>query len=137
MTRSFRRLPWLVPFLGIVLASSPVFADEDEHEKNAPAEAPPASTGFQIALRTGIAVPLGESTRDENMSDVFGVQFPILADIGAKVIPEVFVGAYLGFGIGGAAGKLSDSCSQNGLSARRRRSGSARRSSTTSPRRPG
>jgi hypothetical protein len=116
MTRSFRRLPCLVPFVGIVLASSPAFADEDEHEQNAPAEAPPANTGFQLALRTGIAVPLGESNEGDKMSDVFGVQFPIIADIGAKVIPEIFIGAYVGFGIGGASGNVSDSCSRNGLS---------------------
>src|SRR4051812_29604204 len=107
MTRSLRRLPWLVSFLAVVLASSPAFADEEEEQKTAPAEGPagvpPARTGFQIALRTGIGVPLGSSVQDENMSDVFGVQFPIIADIGAKVIPEVFIGAYVGFGIGGAA----------------------------------
>jgi hypothetical protein len=81
----------------------------DEH---ASGEAPPARTGFQISLRTGVAVPLGDAAQDAKMSDGFGLQVPIIADIGAKVIPQLFVGGYLGIAVGGVGDSIKKSCDQ-------------------------
>lgn len=86
--------------------------------------APPARVGFQMALRTGYAVPMGKarggtnadgSTNGFAMSDGFSGQVPIFIEIGGKVIPNIFVGGYLGLGFGGAAGQFDTLCSQGGL----------------------
>lgn len=80
-----------------------------------PRDAPKARTGFQMAIRTGVAIPLGDLEKDSKMSDVFGPQVPITIDIGGKVIPQLFLGAYLGLAFGGAAGNFSDACERNNL----------------------
>src|ERR1051325_2757250 len=86
--------------------------------------APPPRVGFQMALRTGYAVPMGKvrgsdpvtgSTDGFAMSDNFSGQVPICIEIGGKVIPNLFVGGYLGLGFGGSAGQLGALCSQGGL----------------------
>ncbi len=71
---------------------------------------PAARTGFQISLRTGVAVPLGEVEKGSSMSDFFTPQVPLIADIGVKVIPEVFLGGYLGLSAGGVGDKLKAPC---------------------------
>jgi len=71
---------------------------------------PPARTGFQMAVRTGFSLPMGESSDGEDMSDIYSGQVPIFLDIGGKVIPNLFIGGYFGLGFGGAAGRLGDIC---------------------------
>jgi hypothetical protein len=71
---------------------------------------PPARVGFQLGLRTGLAVPLGYSSKGEEMSNVFAPQVPIIVEIGGKVLPQLFVGGYLALGFGGAAGEAKESC---------------------------
>ena len=75
------------------------------------AQAPAERTGFQLALRTGIAIPFGELDKGEKMSDFTSVQVPLIVDVGGKVIPELFLGGYFGFGFGGPGGELADVCS--------------------------
>lgn len=75
-------------------------------------DAPPAREGFQLALRGGIGLPFGKSGGTESMSDVFGNQAAFTVDIGGKLGRHVFLGAYLGLGVGGTSGKLEDSCKQ-------------------------
>ena len=71
---------------------------------------PPARTGFQMAIRTGYSVPLGKVRQGANMSDTVSGQVPILLDIGGKLIPELFLGGYLGLAFGGPAGLSKDQC---------------------------
>jgi hypothetical protein len=80
------------------------------------AETPAERTGFQMALRTGVAIPFGEIDKGEKMSDFTSVQVPLIVDVGAKVIPQLFLGGYFGFGFGGAGGDLADSCSASSAS---------------------
>jgi len=76
-------------------------------------------------IRTGYSIPMGKVQGGAtalpagaqgglndglNMSDVVSGQVPFILDIGAKVIPQLFVGGYLGLGFGGAAGALKESC---------------------------
>ena len=84
--------------------------DGDENEEHG--DAPPARTGFQVALRSGVAIPLGDVQKDLKLSDVAGPQFAATVDIGGKIIPNLFVGGYLGLNIGGAGGTLADSCTK-------------------------
>ncbi|HYQ41777.1 MAG TPA: hypothetical protein VER11_07410 [Polyangiaceae bacterium] len=76
----------------------------------AQAETPKARTGFQMDIRTGYSVPLGSYQNGLKLSDVSSGQVPILLDIGAKVIPELFVGGYFGLSFGGAGGAAKDAC---------------------------
>lgn len=89
----------------------PSYAVESDGSK----PAPPARTGFQIAVRPGVAIPMGSVLKDANgkteaMSDSFGPQFSTTIDIGAKIIPQLFLGGYLGVNVGGVGGVLSDAC---------------------------
>jgi hypothetical protein len=67
-------------------------------------EAPDAHTGFQIALRTGFSVPTGSvsGAANSSMSTTFKTQIPLLADVGVKLTPNIFLGGLLGLSIGGA-----------------------------------
>jgi len=73
-------------------------------------QAPRARTGFQMDIRTGYAIPLGDAFKDGKLSDITSGQVPIIVDIGGKAIPQLFLGGYLGLGFGGAGGKASDQC---------------------------
>jgi len=65
-----------------------------------PEPTPLPRRGFQAALRPGIAFPLGGLSGSRSMSDVAGAQIPLLLDVGFKVSPHVFLGAYGSFGLG-------------------------------------
>ena len=71
---------------------------------------PPAQTGFQLALRTGYSLPLGKAERNLEMSDLASGQVPIFIEVGGKPIPYLFLGGYMGFGFGGPAGFLKNTC---------------------------
>ncbi len=86
-----------------------------------PLPKPPAlgRRGFQMAVRSGIAIPLGSFRArgdtgivggSADASDLVGPQLPLTLDLGAKVTKWIFVGGYLSFGAGLAAGDLSSSC---------------------------
>src|SRR4051812_1724874 len=107
----------------VVVACFGFAASASAQESLAPSSgAPPARTGFQMALRTGYAVPMGNARganpgstgSDLAMSDGFSGQVPIFIEIGGKVIPNLFVGGYLGLGFGGAAGKNNTLLQQRG-----------------------
>jgi hypothetical protein len=89
--------------VALSLVSGPARAEMD---------APPANRGFQLALRTGAAVPLGNASAAAAMSDAFSIQAPLLVDIGWKPIPHLFIGAFLGTAVGGAAGQVERTCEQ-------------------------
>jgi len=78
---------------------------------SASAEPPPAQTGFQAALRPGLAIPLGSASRGVPMSNVYGLQRSLTLDVGLKPIENLFVGAYLGAGVGGAGSAFDSLCS--------------------------
>jgi hypothetical protein len=85
------------------------------YERERDEGAPGAHTGFQIAARTGYAVPLGSVSENAKMSDTFSGQVPILLEAGAKLTPNVFLGGYTSLSFGGAAGAFkSNYCSAPG-----------------------
>jgi len=74
-----------------------------------------------MAIRTGYMVPMGDGVgaspgdppgSSNKMSDVFSGQVPLFIELGGKATPNLFVGGYLGFGFGGAAGQLDTACKQ-------------------------
>jgi hypothetical protein len=74
------------------------------------ADVPQEHTGFQMAIRTGLAIPFGDLAKDAKLSDLSSIQVPLMLDIGGKVIPNLFLGGYLGLGFGGTGGIAADSC---------------------------
>lgn len=73
---------------------------------------PAVRLGFQMALRSGYSLPLGKASGAPGgeMSNLTGGQVPLLIDIGGKVVPNLFLGGYLGFAVGPAAGDTDDLC---------------------------
>jgi hypothetical protein len=73
---------------------------------------PRARVGFQLGLRTGLAVPLGnaDGATGGEMSNLFSPQVPLIVEIGGKPTPHLFIGGYLGLGFGGTAGDLKTTC---------------------------
>jgi hypothetical protein len=78
-----------------------------EEERGA---APKAHTGFQVAVRTGVTVPFGSVQKDVKMSDELGVQLPLFADVGVKIIPQLFIGGYVGISVGAVGDTVSSAC---------------------------
>ncbi len=54
---------------------------------------------FQIGLRLGFGLPLGEAVQDVDMGDGLIGQIPIWLDVGYKITPKVLVGLYASVGI--------------------------------------
>ncbi len=79
------------------------------------AETPPPRVGFQMDIRTGYALPMGTFAENVKMSDIASGQVPFIVDIGGKVIPELFIGGYLGLAFGGAGGRQKDLCDNSDL----------------------
>ena len=84
----------------------------------APGEPPAEQTGFQVAFRTGATLPVGKISEADGdaLSDVFAWQVPVLVEIGAKPINELFVGGYAGFGLGGVSSSFETQCNAAGIS---------------------
>jgi len=83
---------------------------------------PPPRIGFQMAVRTGYQIPMGEARGAMNddgdglaMSDFVSGQVPLFMELGGKPIPNLFLGGYLGMGIGGAAGQMDTICNSGGV----------------------
>lgn len=75
---------------------------------------PEGSTGFQMALRTGAQFPMGDATGEpaDSFARRYAWQWPVAIDLGVKLMPSLFVGAYFGFGIGstGSDTRLEAEC---------------------------
>ncbi len=90
----------------VVVAADGTVVDTDDGE-DPKSDAPPARIGFQMAARIGYQIPLGNAAEGVKQSDIFGGQVPVYLDIGGKVHRNIFVGGYLGLGIGGCGDAYS------------------------------
>ena len=79
---------------------------------------PPASRFLQIAFRTGVAIPSGNISAATNdaMSNDFGPQVPLLLELGVKVHPMIFLGAYGGPSFGWTGSDFSNAQCGSGSS---------------------
>ena len=89
-------------------------ADDLDFDLDRDRRGPAVRLGFQMALRGGYAHPLGRASgaSDGKMSDVTTGQIPVIVELGGKVVPNLFLGGYLGIAGGLAAGNLDDLCDE-------------------------
>jgi hypothetical protein len=113
MTRSMKWIGGL-GILAALISARPAQAQQFEEAAPPPGrDAPRERVGFQLALRTGYAIPMGKVAGGESelkLADFTSGQVPIFVDIGGKVIPNLFIGGYLGLAFGGAGGTQADFC---------------------------
>jgi hypothetical protein len=97
---------------GILLFAGAGQANEFDLDLDDARQGPAIRIGFQMALRTGYSLPFGKANAEDGgeMSNVTGGQVPLLVDIGGKVVPHLFLGGYIGFAAGPAAGNADDEC---------------------------
>lgn len=77
----------LVVFAALAGFAKPAFADEEQ-------------SGFEAGFRVGYAVPMGNVSGDEPMTDGIVGHIPLWFDIGYRVTPHVVLGAYGQYGFG-------------------------------------
>ena len=79
------------------------------------AHAQEPGTGFEAGLRSGYLLPFGKMTgdSDDDLDDGVSGAIPIWVDLGYRVIPPLFVGAYGQYGFGFVGGQLGDLCDAN------------------------
>jgi hypothetical protein len=97
-------------FLACLGVGSLAAAQEEDPEAAVAHRPPPAHRGFQMALRTGFALPFGKASDDAKMSDFVTGQVPLFVEIGGKPIKQLFIGGYVGVAFGGVAGDMEDAC---------------------------
>lgn len=82
-----------------------------EPENSADATDPLAEqTGFQMAMRVGLALPSGNVDTGAPMSDSFGTQTGVLFELGGKPTPHLFIGAIFGGAAGGVGPAIQMIC---------------------------
>jgi hypothetical protein len=101
---SLRRKSAAVLALGGVVATLSVAA---------PAAA--QDSGFEVGLRTGYGVPLGEAVdgASEDINNMIAGVVPLWLDLGYRVTPNVFIGGYFQYGFGVLGENLDGPCEEN------------------------
>lgn len=95
----------------------------------APLPPPLGHKGFQMAFRSGVALPLGDAKDADpgdattpggrsELNELVGLQVPLHLDIGAKPNKHVFIGGYVSLGLGLASGALAKDCDRLGRDCR-------------------
>ena len=83
-------------------------------------EGPPAHRGFQLALRTGVTFPVGSvsGAAGDSMSRYFAAQVPLFLELGVKIHPMLFLGAYTSLSLGSTSStfRTAEGCGEGGRS---------------------
>jgi hypothetical protein len=73
-------------------------------------------SGFEVGLRTGYGVPLGEGVEDgPDVSDAISGIVPLWVDLGYRLSQSVFLGAYFQYGFGFVGDDLEEPCDLDGV----------------------
>lgn len=84
-----------------------------------PEPTPLSHRGFQMAVRSGVALPAGKASEGTAMADLVGWQIPLFAELGAKVSRHVFIGGYASFSLGSVTDRFErDQCGRRDCAAR-------------------
>jgi hypothetical protein len=99
--RMQRLLPTLVVITVPLLMSAPSLAfAQGEYDRNEPISTPTdmsPKTGVQVGARVGFGVGTGSVYKDFGVSEGSNGFVPVVVDVGARVIPELYIGAYGGW----------------------------------------
>jgi hypothetical protein len=97
-----------------LVSASRAQANELEEDLERERRGPAVRLGFQMALRSGFALPIGKATGDDGgkMSELTTGHVPVIVELGGKVVPNLFLGGYIGLSAGLAAGDADDLCDQ-------------------------
>ena len=73
--------------------------------------------GFEAGLRAGYGVPFGKATdaATRDMNEATSGILPLWVDIGYRLTPNVFAGAYFQYGIGFVSSEFPDTCDTQGV----------------------
>ena len=101
----------------VVLAPRAALAQQTPDAAPQAPAAPPAHSGFQMAFRTGLGLPFGNTSGAPNdgYSQLVSAQVPLMLDIGGKLNPHFFLGGYLGLGFGGVGSDLDAVCAPSSV----------------------
>jgi hypothetical protein len=89
-----------VSFLVLAFVASAGLASEDDDEARAIDPVRFQDHRVHIALGSGWGVPLGRAEQAMPLRDVIVGQVPLALDLSFRALPHVFVGAYVGWGLG-------------------------------------
>lgn len=102
------------------LFATPAFAQEatttttvDAPQTQAQSKSDRPESGFELGARLGFALPLGNGVQDGKMSDALNGAVPVIVDLGYRINPHFYIGAYGQAGYGLPA---NDSCGKSGVS---------------------
>jgi hypothetical protein len=94
-------------------------APEAYEKEERPEPVPMPRRGFQLGVRTGVALPAGKLSENNAMAALASAQIPLFLDIGAKVSRYVFLGGYAAFALGGVSDRWDrNTCRGNDCSSR-------------------
>ncbi len=99
-------------FAGVVLsltftlaAATTALADDDAQQ---------GPRGIELGLRSGISLPLGDSSSGNSLKDSLTTRIPIWVDAGYRISPRFYVGAMVQYGVISVADSVSTACSLSG-----------------------
>jgi len=72
-------------------------------------------SGLELGLRLGYGLPMGDAVRDGKLGDVISGKIPIWVDVGYRVNPNIYVGAFFAYGIASINKDKVPECSLNGV----------------------
>lgn len=79
-----------------------------------PDPTPMPRRGFQLGVRTGVALPAGRLSEGIAMDALAAAQIPLFLDIGAKISRYVFLGGYASFALGGVSDRWDRNACRRG-----------------------
>lgn len=92
-SRGGRRFIATLAAVGAMTLSTVAAADEDRPAASAPAKPAPSASGFRVALRTGVAVPLGEAfVSSGSLATIITGYVPLRLDIGYRFAHHFYFG---------------------------------------------
>lgn len=90
--------------MATVASASIMAVSQDAHADEA------LHSGLELGLRTGYALPLGDALKDIKMKDGVSGKIPLQLDIGYRVMPQLYVGAFFEYGIMLQSSRIKDFC---------------------------
>jgi hypothetical protein len=72
-------------------------------------------TGFELALRSGGELPMGEAAKKGTLSDLVAWQIPIELDLGYRESEGVTYGLYFGYNFGSIGSVIADQCTMGDI----------------------